>query len=78
MLLEVLSPEAPLYKGEVVLVQLPGQAGSFEILHNHAPLMALLEKGRIKVIDSERNKFYLDIPGGTVEVNSNHIVVLTS
>lgn len=77
MTLEVLSPTALIYQGEVALVQLPGEAGSFEILQNHAPIIALLEKGQIKVIDQQRNKFFLDISGGTVEVKDNKIVVLT-
>ncbi len=75
--LEVISPEKPLYKGRVVLVQLPGALGSFEIMYNHAPIMAILEKGRLKVIDEERNKFYIDIESGVVEVHNNHIMVLT-
>lgn len=77
MQLQVLSTDGILYQGEVVLVQLPGTAGSFEILQNHAPLMSLLDAGKIKVIDQQRNKFYIDIPGGTVEVNQDNIVVLT-
>lgn len=78
MLLKVLSPEKSIYEGEVVLVQLPGAMGSFEILTNHAPLISLIEKGRIKVIDQERNKFYLDVNSGVVEVHQNHITVLTN
>lgn len=77
MTLEVITPEKPVYKGEVVLVQLPGAMGSFEIMHNHAPLMAILEKGRLKVIDEERNKFFIDIESGVVEVRDNHIMVIT-
>lgn len=77
MTLEVISPEKVLYKGSVVLVQLPGAMGSFEIMYNHAPLMAILEKGRLKVIDEERNKLYIDIEGGVVEVGSNLIKVIT-
>lgn len=77
MTLEVITPEKPVYKGEVVLVQLPGAMGSFEIMHNHAPLMAILEKGRLKVIDEERNKFFIEIESGVVEVRNNHIIVIT-
>lgn len=77
MTLEVISPEKLLYKGSVVLVQLPGAMGSFEIMYNHAPLMAILEKGRLKVIDEERNKLHIDIEGGVVEVRNNLIKVIT-
>lgn len=77
MILEVITPEKSVYKGEVVLVQLPGAMGSFEIMYNHAPIIAILEKGRLKVIDQERNKFYIDIESGVVEVKNNLITVIT-
>jgi len=77
MMLKVLSPDEFIYEGEVVLVQLPGSMGSFEILHNHAPLIARIDKGKIKIIDEGRNKFYLEVNPGIVEVKDNNIVVLT-
>lgn len=78
MKLEILSPEKFLYTGEVALVQMPGEMGSFEILQNHAPLVALLEKGKVKIIDSDRNMFFMEIAGGMVHVKDNHITILTS
>lgn len=77
MFLEVSSPKEIIYKGEVSLVQMPGKMGSFEILHNHAPLAALLEKGRIKIIDWQRNIIYLDISSGLVHVKNNQIKIVT-
>jgi F-type H+-transporting ATPase subunit epsilon len=76
MRLEILTPVKILYQGQADLVQLPGKMGSFEILKNHAPLVALLGKGRIKVIDTDRNIHYINIPGGTVQVRKNRITVL--
>ena len=78
MFLEIISPQSVIYKGEVDLVQLPGKMGSFEILTNHAPLIALLEEGKMKIIDPNRNQLYIDIPGGVVRVEDNKITVLTS
>ena len=77
MMLKVLSPDEFIYEGEVVLVQLPGSMGSFEILHNHAPIIARIDKGKIKIIDEGRNKFYLEVNQGIVEVKDNYIVILT-
>lgn len=78
MFLEIISPQSLIFKGEVDLIQLPGKMGSFEILSNHAPLIALLEEGRMKIIDPNRNQFFVDIPGGVVRVEDNKITVLTS
>ncbi|MBP1653135.1 MAG: H+transporting two-sector ATPase delta/epsilon subunit [Bacteroidetes bacterium] len=76
MLLEVLTPEKKLYSGEVYGVQLPGIDGSFEVLNNHAPLIAALGKGRMKVLkDKSQNEFY-NIEGGFVEVLRNKATVL--
>ncbi len=78
MYLEIISPTEVRYRGEVDLVQMPGEMGSFEILKNHAPLVALLEKGRIRIIDQMRNTIWVDISAGTVEVADNRILILTT
>lgn len=78
MKLEVISPEALIYKGEVALVQMPGALSPFEVLVNHAPMVSVLEKGKIKVIDTDRNLFYIDIGGGLAHIEKNSILVLTN
>jgi F-type H+-transporting ATPase subunit epsilon len=77
MFLKVSSPKEIIYQGEVSLVQMPGKMGSFEILHNHAPLVALLQEGRIKIIDFQRNTIHLDISSGLVHVKNNRIKIVT-
>ena len=49
MFLEVLTPEELLYKGNVKHIVLPGLDGSFGVLDNHAPMIAGLAKGTVKV-----------------------------
>lgn len=49
MLLEVISPDELIFKGNVKHVVLPGLNGSFGILNGHAPLISALAKGEIKV-----------------------------
>ncbi len=79
MFLEIISPEKTIYSGNIVLVQLPGkELGSFEILNNHAPIMALLDKGKAKIIDENRKLFYLDLDEGIVEAKNNKIKILIS
>ncbi len=57
MQLEVLTPDALLYKGIVKHIVLPGLDGSFGVLDNHAPMIAGLKKGSVKVQqDPEANK----------------------
>lgn len=76
MHLEILTPEHKVYNGNVYGVQLPGTEGSFEILENHAPLIAALGKGRMKVIKDKNTTELYEISGGFVEVLHNQVNVL--
>ncbi|MCT4602771.1 MAG: ATP synthase F1 subunit epsilon [Marinifilum sp.] len=76
MHLEIVTPEKNLYSGEVVLVQLPGKDGSFEILKNHAPIVSTLEEGTIKLRPVEGEDIFFEIGGGVVECKKNVISVL--
>lgn len=75
MKLRIITPEKQVFEGTADLVQLPGNDGLFEILNNHAPMVAALGKGRVKI--GNNNEFeYIGINGGVVEVSNNEIIVL--
>ncbi len=76
MRLEIITPERHIYDGETALVQLPGSDGLFEILNNHAPMIASLGNGKVKVQNPDGKLEYFDIRGGVVEVLNNKILVL--
>ena len=76
MKLDITTPDKQLFSGEASLVQLPGLDGLFEILENHAPLVAALKKGKVKVQQSDGNTEVFEINGGTAEVLHNNILVL--
>lgn len=76
MQLDILTPERKIYSGSVYGVQLPGVNGSFEILQNHAPMVAALGKGRMKILlDKNQGELY-NITGGFIETLNNKTVVL--
>lgn len=77
MKLEIITPDKTLFSGEATLVQLPGLDGLFEILHNHAPMIAALGKGRIKIEGEDKKLQYFEIQGGILEVLNNHILILS-
>lgn len=78
MNLEILTPEKKLFSGEVYGVQLPGTNGMFEILDKHAPLVAALKNGNLKVLKDKSASQLVNyaIQSGFVEVISNKATVL--
>ena len=75
MVVEIITPCKMIFSGNASLVGFPGMDGSFSILENHAPLVAALKKGQIKVV-SEGETLFFEINGGIVEVLKNRIEVL--
>lgn len=91
MILEIVSPEALLFSGEVSSVSLPGVDGSFQMLNNHAPIVSILKQGTIKItapsfsikkeVVSKFTKlndqnYNLGINSGTIEMKDNKVIVL--
>lgn len=90
MQLEIVSPEAQLFSGEVLSVTVPGASGSFQILNNHSPIISTLVEGRVKIQgninldEANKSKFtqegdttYLDIQSGAIELSDNKVILLT-
>jgi F-type H+-transporting ATPase subunit epsilon len=91
MYLEIVSPEATLFSGEVQSVTVPGINGEFQMLKDHAPIVSLLQNGNVIVdgddvmIEEEfESKFSKDgkgrtilaINSGTIEMKDNKVIVL--
>ncbi|HMV14566.1 MAG TPA: ATP synthase F1 subunit epsilon [Chitinophagales bacterium] len=76
MTLNILTPELNVFSGEVDSVQLCGSNGKFEILNNHAPMIASLVKGTVR-IKSAAGKQEFNLKSGIVEVLKNNVSVLT-
>ncbi|MDC7995193.1 F0F1 ATP synthase subunit epsilon [Altibacter sp. HG106] len=90
MYLEIVSPEASLVSGEVNSVTVPGVEGEFQMLNNHAPIVSILEAGKVKFdgnptiaegfekkfTKDDQGKWVLEITSGTVECNNNKVIVL--
>src|SRR3954454_1493975 len=47
--LSVVTPEGPAFEGEAEMVIVPGAAGEIGVLARHAPLVAMLNAGEIRV-----------------------------
>ena len=76
MTLEIITPEKELYSGTVTSVKVPGSAGEFEILNNHASIVSSLINGNIRVINDKKEELNFNIRSGVIEMQKNKIVIL--
>ena len=70
--LKIVSPEKVEFEGDVESVLVPGSLGQFEILNDHAPIISLLDKGKVEYATHE-GKAQLLILGGFVTVKKNEV-----
>ena len=71
----VISPEAILYEGTTESVVAPAHDGEVGILTGHAPMMALLGKGVLRLGGEGGQRFNVD--GGFLQVVDNTVRVVT-
>ena len=75
MTLEIISAHEVTFSGEVTSVTLPGELGSFTVLKDHAPLISVLVKGKMKYTGPKGEVEELETAGGLADVNNNVISV---
>ena len=56
MYLEIVTPEAVVFKADVDAVKVPGHDGEFQMLNNHAPIVSTLVEGEVKIQLAASNK----------------------
>jgi F-type H+-transporting ATPase subunit epsilon len=72
----VISPERMLFEGEATQVVAPAYDGEVGILTGHAPMMALLGRGSLRVTATgEERRFTVE--GGFLQVVDNFVRVVT-
>lgn len=75
--LEITSPDKVVFSKVVTSVTVPGTAGSFQVLVNHAPIISTFEIGTIKIVLENSEVQYCATSGGTIEVLNNKILLLS-
>jgi F-type H+-transporting ATPase subunit epsilon len=71
----LVSPERELYSGDVDHVVVPGVAGQFGVLSQHAPVMTVIQPGAIRILDggTERRIY---VGGGFADVTPEGLTIL--
>ena len=72
---EIVSQDQMVFEGDVDIVIAPGSAGEMGILPNHAPLLATLDFGVIKVRYQGKEEAFT-VAGGIIEVQPTIVTVL--
>ncbi|MDQ4081114.1 MAG: F0F1 ATP synthase subunit epsilon [Gemmatimonadota bacterium] len=72
----VISPERTLFDGEATQVVAPAYDGEVGILTGHAPMMALLGRGILRVSEGGGERRFT-VEGGFLQVVDNRVRVVT-
>jgi F-type H+-transporting ATPase subunit epsilon len=71
---DLASPERLVFSGEVEHVVVPGSEGEFGVLAQHAPFVAMLRPGILKILGPNEQQFV--VRGGFAEINPQGLTVL--
>ena len=74
--LEIVTPKQVVFKGDVQNFTAPGVMGPFEVLYNHAPIVAALQAGTLKYTDMNGAVETIAITGGFLELHANQGTLL--
>ena len=66
--LSLITPEGAIFEEQVSSVSVPGEQGSFGVLRRHAPIVAKLKEGLVRVKQDGQEIFFVAGPG-LLEVN---------
>jgi len=69
--LSVVTPEREIFSAGVESLQAPGMEGSFGVMANHAPMVAALIPGLVRITDADGRELRLFVGGGFFQVSGN-------
>ena len=70
MKLGVYSLKKVLFQGDAKSVNCNTRVGEITVLDNHEPLISILEKGTMTIVDAAGEKHYIPVNSGFLEVDS--------
>lgn len=73
---ELVSPERLLVSADVRSVVVPGSEGEFEVLPHHAPFLAMLRPGILRVTGAGGDKEAIFVRSGFADVNGVGLTIL--
>jgi F-type H+-transporting ATPase subunit epsilon len=74
--LQIVTPRKIVFEGEVEKLTAPGVMGPFQVLFNHAPIVAALTSGLLHLTTLDGKTEYFALSGGILELHENKVSVL--
>ena len=74
--IDVVSAESEIFSGSAIMVYAPAEMGEVGIAPRHAPMLARLKPGEVRVVaqDGEEQRIY--VSGGILEVQPHVVTIL--
>jgi F-type H+-transporting ATPase subunit epsilon len=76
LLCEIVTPERITYSGEVEMLIVPALDGELGVLPLHAPMVAALREGEVRVRHGEDSYEWFAVSGGYLQVHEDKAIVL--
>lgn len=76
--LEIITPEDELFSDSIYSLRVPAHEGNLGVLPGHAPMLASLKPGIVRVRRSEESEetIYFSISGGFIDVSPDRTIIL--
>ena len=74
--INIAMPQGLLYSGEVTSCTATGLNGKFQVLHNHAPMLSVIDVGELNIEQSDGRKEYIATSNGFLEINKNQLNII--
>ena len=72
---EIITPERVRFGGDAVMLSVPGVEGQMGLLAHHAPILALLQPGRL-TLQTREQTLHMVVGNGFVKMTNNRAVCL--
>ena len=76
LIVDIVEPTGSIFRGEVLRFRAPGTEGSFEILKDHAPMLAETRIGPVFITAPSGDSFVFAASGGFVQVVDNRVIMI--
>ena len=73
---DLVAPAGRVWAGEATAVVAPAEDGSVGILPAHAPILAVLGTGRVKITEVGGRVLACDVEGGFLSVDADRVTIV--